>query len=171
MGHERLHQDIAGKLQESIRNAPKFDDTDIKETDMQNLSTEVVTMDSQPFVILDPRSLDARKKPFIASAERLKAIGKGDSVKVLAVWLGAGCILRSVDEWWLSVLSANNECLEVKVVKHRVDWPEIRFERVIKLPKDIVTDVRSAQDGKPRTSKKIRPGSLFCGRPRRAKSG
>ena len=44
-------------------------------------------------------------KPFIASAERLNAISKGDSVKVLAVWLGTwGGTLGSVDEWWLPVL-------------------------------------------------------------------
>ena len=55
---------------------------------MQNSSTEVVEANLRPFVILDPRPLDARNKPFIASAERLNAISKGDSVKVLAVWLG-----------------------------------------------------------------------------------
>ena len=84
-------------LQESISNATNYDRTDIKETNLQNLSTEVVAVNSKPFIILDPRPLGARKKPFIGSAGRLKAIGKGDSVKVLAVWLSAGCILGSVD--------------------------------------------------------------------------
>ncbi len=85
---------------------------------MKHVNIDEAGVNSEPFIILDPRPLNARA-PYIESAGCLKAISKGDSV-----------------------------------------------ERVIRVPKAIVTDVMDAQDRKLLIPTKSRS----CGTRRRLQS-